>query len=241
MIVSLNIPDNVKILVKKDQLVDFSTPLWEKICEETTEINIAKKLGIKPEKIFDYLKKFINDQLKKNEVIAEKKGFLFDKKILSPKDGEIREINHDLGIVTIGSLTQKQIIHSFFKGEIVSIEKPWLKVKIADGHPYLIKKTNNIETGGAVYYFQRNNLLTASDVEEKIVIFDEIDSLHQIKIEALGAKAFIGAKPIPEATHLPFIQLKNQKDIEKIFHFKKSACIIVKNESKIIFYDGKQN
>lgn len=236
MIVSLNIPDDVEILVKKGQLVDYSTPLWEKKFEETTEIDIAKKLAIKPEKIFDYLKKFISDKVKKNEVIAEKKGLLFNKKILSPKEGEIKEINHELGAVIIGSLTKMQIIYSFFKGEIVDVERLLIKVKVTDGHPYLIKKTDK-ELGGDVYYYQTNKFLTADDVEEKIVVFNEINSLHQIKIEALGAKAFIGAKPIPEASHLPFIQLKNQKDIEKIFHFKKSACIIVKNESKIIFYD----
>lgn len=236
MVVSLNIPDNVRVLVKKGQLVDYSTPLWEKVSEETIEIDIAKKLAIKPEKIFDYLKKFIGDQVKKNEVIAEKKGFLFNKEILSPKEGEIKEINHDLGVVVLSSLTQKQIIHSFFKGEIVDVGKTLLKVKVDDGHAYLIKKTAE-ELGGDVYYYQPNNFLTASDVEEKIVIFNEIDSIQQIKIEALGAKAFIGAKMIPETTHLPFFQLKNQKDIEKIFQFKKSACLIVKNESKIIFYD----
>ena len=236
MVVSLNIPDDVGILVKKGQLVNYSTPLWEKVSEETIEIDIAKKLAIKPEKIFDYLKKFIGDQVKKDEVIAEKKGFLFNKEILSPKEGEIKEINHESGVVIISSLTQKEIIYSFFKGEIINVEKSLLKVKVADGHPYLIKKTDE-ELGGDVYYYQPNNFLTASDVEEKIVIFNEIDPIQQIKIEALGAKAFIGAKMISETTHLPFFQLKNQKDIEKIFQFKKSACLIVKNESKIIFYD----
>ena len=236
MVVSLNIPDDGGILVKKGQLVNYSTPLWEKVSEETIEIDIAKKLAIKPEKIFDYLKKFIGDQVKKDEVIAEKKGFLFNKEILSPKEGEIKEINHESGVVIISSLTQKEIIYSFFKGEIINIEKSLLKVKVDNGHPYSIKKTDK-ELGGDVYYYQPNNFLTASDVEEKIVIFNEIDPIQQIKIEALGAKAFIGAKMISETTHLPFFQLKNQKDIEKIFQFKKSACLIVKNESKIIFYD----
>lgn len=236
MIIDLNVPQEVRLLVKRGQIVDFDTPLWEKNSEKKIEIDLAKKLGIKPGKIFDYLKKFIGDTVKKDEVIAEKRGLLIDKKIAAPEDGEITEVNHDTGVITLINLTNKKTIYSFIKGEVIEVEKTKLKIKINDGHDYLIKKSE-IDFGAKVYYYHREDSLTADEIEKRIVVFEDLDSLNQIKIEALGAVAFVGAKPLLEPTQLPFFQLKNQKDIEAIFRYKKSACIILKEGSKIIFYD----
>lgn len=236
MIIDLGVPQDVRLLIKRGQTVDFDTPLWEKKSEKKIEINLVKKLGIKPGKIFDYLKKFIGDTVKKDEIIAEKRGLLIDKKVVASEDGEITEVNHETGIITLINLTDKKTIYSFFKGEIVEVEKTKLKIRINDGRHYLIKKSE-IDFGAKVCYYHPELSLIADEVERRIVVFEDLDSLNQIKIEALGAVGFVGAKPLLEPTQLPFFQLKNQKDIEAIFRYKKSSCIILKEEDKIIFYE----
>lgn len=235
MIVILKIPQDAKLLVKEGQTANFSTPLWERVIEEKIEINISQKLAIKPKKIFDFLKKFIGDRIKKDEIIAEKKGLLFNKKILSPVDGEIREINHDLGTVIITSLTNKKVVNSFFRGEIIDIQNSNLKIKINDGRSFKIKKCQT-NFGGEVYYYSSQNHLTADDVEGKIIVFNELEPFAQVKIEALGGTAFFGPIPL-QTSHIPFFQLNNQKEIDLIYRLKKSTCLMLKDESKIIFYD----
>ena len=101
MTIELKIPFSVHLLVKEDQLVDFKTPFFEFKTKKDINISVAKKLSIKPDKIFRYLKKLVGETIEKGEIIAEKKTFLSSKKIVSSHSGLIKEINHDLGEITL--------------------------------------------------------------------------------------------------------------------------------------------
>ncbi|MDO8741813.1 MAG: hypothetical protein Q7J11_01565, partial [Candidatus Roizmanbacteria bacterium] len=100
MLISVPISTADHCLLKEGQQVDFDTPFLEKKVEEEINISIAKNLGVSPQKIFHYLKKFVGESIEKNETIAINKGIFTSKKIVSKYAGQIKEINHSDGSIT---------------------------------------------------------------------------------------------------------------------------------------------
>lgn len=238
MIIEIPLKKEIKVLVKEKDKIKIGQPLWEYKQAENIEINVADQLKIKPNNIFDYLKKFINDEVKENDIIAEKKTFFNNKRILAPTDGFIKEINHDLGIITLSKVIKKSLFLSFFKGEIEKINEKGIKIKISNGKEYPIKKStfDGDFFGGEVTYIT-NEHFSALDVENKIVVAKKLNPLEQIKAEALGAKGLIILNEKEEESDIPIFIVKNLNDFNEIEEEKKTACIVLKNNNKIIFYD----
>ncbi len=239
MVIEIPLRKGVKILVKERDKVKIGQPLWEYEEIKDIEIDIARQLKIKPNNIFDYLKKFINDQVKANEIIAERKTLFDNKKVLAPVDGFIKGIDHQSGIITLSTVIKRSLFFSFFKGEIEKISEKEIKIKIIDGKAYPLKKnTADVDDyfGGEVFYLKNNNF-NALDVDNKIVFVKNLNPLEQIKAEALGATGFISLNEKAEESDTPIFILKNLDDFEEIEQQKKSTCIILKNDNKIIFYD----
>lgn len=94
MHLKIKLPETGECLIKVGDSVDFSTPfvLVNKAVE--VQIPIAQKLGIKPDKIFRHLKKFVGEKLAKGDVIAAKKSLFSTQKIHAPSEGLIKEIDH---------------------------------------------------------------------------------------------------------------------------------------------------
>ncbi len=237
MVIDIPLIKGVKILVKEKDKVEIGQPLWEYGETKNIEIDAARQLKIKPNNIFDYLKKFINDQVKKNDVIALKKSLFVEKKILAPYDGCIKEINHQSGTIILSTVIKQSLFFSFFKGEIEKINENEIRVMIIDGKAYPLKKNSADDyLGGEVFYLKNNNF-NALDVNNKIVFVKKLNPLEQIKAEALGAKGFVSLNEKAEESDTPIVILKNLDDFEEIEKHKKSTCIILKNDTKIIFYD----
>ena len=241
MIISLPIPSEAHVLVKAGEKVDFSSKIFEIPVKEFININIAQKLNVPPEKIFTYLKKFVGEEIKKNDLLAYKKGFLGDKKVYSEYNGVLKEINHQIGEIIIEvddkKTQEKKETNSPLVGEIEEIEKGVLKIKIKKGKTIEIKEKNNYNFGAGVFILERIDQILAENVEKKLIVADEIKSVYQTKCEALGALGFLTLKKLPNPTNLPTFQFKNIDDINKIKKEIFSYCFIEKNSSKIIFYD----
>lgn len=239
MIIKLPIPENIHLLIKKDEEVDFKTPLFEDVSFEKTKINISEKLKIKPEKIFHYLKKFVGEKIKKNEVIAEKKGLFFDKKIISPTDGIIEEINHHDGTVIIKIKSDKKSLYfSPIKGKIVSIAKDFLEIKVKKGEFFLLKEKSKKTLGGEFFYFESSLFFKtkSENVENKIIIAEKLSSFEQTKFEALGSVGFLTIESLPQKTELISLRLKNIEDLNKIKNNNFLYFLVLKNFDKIYLY-----
>ncbi len=243
MILTIHLPFSGKPKFKVGDQVDFDTPLYEEKRVEEIKLLLSDKLNVSPDKIFHHLKKFVGDKVKKGDVLAEKKSLFDNKKILSDIDGILKEVNHNEGYVLIDiESSETKTKNCFFKGEINSIEKHEIKLKINSSKEYPIKETNHINDeyiGYKVYYLaEKHGEFNADDVEGRMVVcLDVVTSYHQVKLEALGVSGFVSLRNLSEITSLPFIKLKNIEDMKTVFKAQLPYCIFNKKESKIILYD----
>ncbi len=236
MIVNIEIPEDSRCLLKLGQKVALGAPYLENKINLDKTISISKELNIKPKKIFQFLKKFVGDKVKKDEVLAIKKNFFGEKKFLSPFDGIIKEIDHEGGdiVLTINE-KNKKTYPAYFKGEVVDLKKDFFSLDIGRGEEFPIKKIKN-NFGGEVFLWEEKKIhqLTEENINGKIIVANSISELIIAKIEALGAAGVVTNDKIK--TEILSAQLKNQFDLEKLRTKNYSYCLVDKNLSKIYFY-----
>jgi len=238
MDVFLPIPPNAKVLVKAGQKIDFETKLFEVLNPKIIKVDLAKKLGVASKNIFSYLKKFIGEKVKKGEVLALKKGFFKTKKIKSEWDGVLKEINHHDGFLLIELEENEGKGNIFFSpilGEVEKIEKEEIMIKIKKKEEVELKEEAKEIFGAKIFVLEKETEIFAEAVENKLVVAEELNSILQTKVEALGAKGFLTIKKLIKETPLPSFQFKKLNDFEKIK--KNWSCFIDKNSSKMIFYE----
>ena len=241
MIIDLPIPNEASVLVKAGDKVDLETKILTIAKKSLIRINVAKKLNITPEKIFQSLKKFVDDEIKKGDKLAYKKTLFSNKYVFSDYNGILKEINHQTGEVILEVDDQKnQIKKDFFSpltGEVVAIEKNIIKIKIKKGETIELKQKASEIFGAKIFILENTEQLTANNIEKKLIIAEEINNLSQAKCEALGAFGFLTIKKLPNPTDLFNFQFKNLDDWNKIKKTNFTYCFIEKNSSKMIFYD----
>jgi hypothetical protein len=236
MDIKIPLPNQGKILIKEGEEIKFNQPIFEVKTEKNIEVDIKNRLKIHPSKIFNYLKKFIGDEVNENELLAERKIFLGTKKVFSPQSGIIKEINHETGVLVVSALIDKKTIYSYFTGKVKAIEKNTVIVSLSNAKEYQVKNANG-DFGGECFYFTTGMAIDATLIENKVIIIESINSLDQTKIEALGAVGVVTIKPLPNQPEIYFCYLKNLHDFEVVKKKKFLHCTIVKSESKIFFYD----
>ncbi len=235
MVISIEIPDGVKCLLKSEQMVDFGNPFLERKTRIEKDIFLAKEMGIEPDKIFHYLKKFVGENITKGEILATKKDFFSTHKVICDYDGVIKEIDHSEGKVILVSYSdEKKTLPAFFKGEVLEVKKNSLSLKVQDGLEVEIKKTDE-DFGGEVFYF-KDNLLTSAKIGGKILLASEISSYLQAKAETLGTVGFVTLIKLKDSPSLPQAQIKEINDFKKIIEAKYSYCLITKKSCRIYFY-----
>jgi len=237
MIITIIIPKDTKLLVKSGQTVDFDTPLVEKHLQTDIKISIDKKLGIKPDKIFHYLQKFVGETVEKDEVLAFKKGVFLSKKVISNYKGIVKEINHNDGMMLIAcDVDEKKYFPAYFKGEITEIiNGSELRLKVKEAKEYEAKNISD-DFGAQVFYYKKGADLNSANINCKIVVAKEINPFEQIKIEALGGKGFVTLNKIPNMQKLPNVQFKKIEDFDHAVKNNFPYCLIQKSSSKIYFY-----
>jgi len=238
MIIDIEIPEDTRCLLKLGEKIDIGKPYLEKKVHQHLDIYISKDLGIKADKIFQVLKKLVGDTVKKNELIALKKDLFGEKKLLSPVDGTVKEIDHEQGkiILTIDE-KEKKTYSAFFKGEVVSLKKNLLQINIGKGEEFPIIKISN-SFGGGAYYLDKNNFFsfTSNDIKKRVIISESVNSLIRSKIEALGGIGIVTITKKDEMVGLPTAQVISQDDFKKIWQKKLSYCWADHQSNKIYFY-----
>lgn len=153
MLISIPISVFDRCLLKEGQLVDFNTPfLSGNKVEEEINISVAKNLGVPPQKIFHYLKKFVGETIEKDEVIAINKGVFKTNKIVSKYSGLIKEINHSDGSIVVQSKTEiETTVNSFFKGKVDKIKKNEVIIAVDKGEQVPAKNISRNFGGGGLF------------------------------------------------------------------------------------------
>jgi len=240
MNISLNYPAGAKLLLKSGQEVDFGEPFYKIEKKRKIQIDVSKKLGISPNKIFKSLKKFVGEEMKKGDIIAEKKSFLDHQKLISDFDAQLREVNHNDGTITVDIKSEESLIKAvFFKGEVVELGKGEVKLKVNNHKEFPIREIINLEegkSGGEVYYLSEKKDVTEEEIDNRVIVAKKITAYDQAKFEALGAVGFLVQDDLPDKTDHPVAKVKGVDDLKKIQTLKLPYCIIDKRESKIIFY-----
>ena len=238
MILTISIPSDGKCLLKPGQIVDFDTDFLENKLNSEITINVSKKLGIASDKIFNYLKKFVGDPIKRGEIIAEKKGLISNLTVESNYTGFIKEINHYDGNVIISSSGGQQTnkIKAFFKGEVVDLNKNQLKIKVGHLQEFNIKLVTDNFGGQTFYLKDATKPIFSLQTSNKIMVIESITAYLKTKAEALGIKGFVTLKTPPQESNLPKAQIKNIEDFKKVLHLNFPYCLVDKQYSKIYFY-----
>lgn len=238
MVIDIDLPDGAEVLVKTHQNIDFDTVVARKKSENIVSIPLAKMLHIKPADIFLHLKKSIGEVVHKGELIAERKKFLSKLDYYSDFDGEIKEIDHTTGdLVFAVKLGQEIEINSIVKGQIVSIKRGHIEVKLPEGHQFEAKDVS-ADFGGEAIVIHNETLPLVNEelVNKKIVFAERLPVYDQIKMEALDAKGLITLYQLPQDTYLPTTKIKNSSDWKKVLELKLPYCLVDKNSSVIYFY-----
>jgi hypothetical protein len=246
MSLNIAVPFVGDLLIKKGQEVDFTTPFCKRTSTELVHITLSSVLNTEPKNIFQYLKKFVGDEIKKGDLVAEKKNMLSKKKYTSQHDGVIKEINHEEGTLTIEVLGQEQDTqYCFFRGEIQDLEKKQeegmhlavIKLKTEHHKEYELKEVSE-NFGGEILRCTDpiKAKLSSEDVEHRVVVDDRIPSYEQVKYEALGAQGFVMVHSLPEKSNAAYAILKHKEEYDEIMKSTLSLCLVNKVTNKVYLY-----
>jgi hypothetical protein len=237
MLINIPIPDNAKCLLKNGDKVDIGTPYLEYKTTSSVSIPIAKKLGISPTSIFKHIKKFVGEPLKKGDIVASKKGLFTSVKIMSEYDGVLKEIDHNEGIfiIDIDDGTNKKDL-SYFKGEVETINKKEIQIKVKSAKEYPLKQSTGNFGGKTIYITNIKSIEINTDCDNSICVAESISTYVQSKTEALGIHGYVTLNKLPEETELPNVLLKQIDHMKKIFELKLPYCIIDEKKGIIVFY-----
>jgi len=238
MKIPVKIPKDAELLIKSGQTVDFGTPFHRSKGKKMTRIALAETLGFKPEKIFIVLKKGVGDKVKKGDLLAEHQAMFSTKQYLSSVNGIIKEIDHNLGTVTLElDSDDAKVTMCFFSGQVDTVMEDHIEVKVKRSSKFDTLETKNY-LGGAVYYINDiNKPLTEENISQKCIFGISINPLDQTKIETLGARAFITHTNNLQNISLKQIILQNGDDFEHIQKEKYPFCIMGVDKKSIYFYE----
>lgn len=113
-----------QILVKQGDTVGFDTIVARTSVPGGVEIiKLVYLLGIDPEEIGRYMRKKVGDNVQKDEIIAETKGFLgmFGSTAKSPTAGVIQQVSELTGQVTVAEPPVPLEIKAYVPGKVESI------------------------------------------------------------------------------------------------------------------------
>ncbi|GEM_PF-6368484 len=236
MQVKLKLPENSRILVKIGDKVKFSDKIFTTAAERHINIPVAKNLKIKPEKIYDYLKKLIDDQLEPGEVLAEKKGIFGSKRILSEYKTKIVEINHITGEVILSTQEEGKKSFSGLQGQILEKSKNTLTVKLKDAVKIPFKKTSlNQLIGAEIFVIKTENDIKRKSIQNKAVVIEKTNPYLEEKIKALDARLILTTNT--PVTDIEYVVVSDIKSFNQLKTEKKKFILITPAEKVLYVYN----
>jgi len=234
----IDVPENAKIKVTVGTPLGLTSILYS--IEDTVDVvvPICKPLRAKPEEIFQLVTHVIGDTIKQDEVLATKKGVFGVKKVLSPKSGTLRNIDHVSGTITIEvEKTATQSHTAPVEGIVSSLDKTRgiISISVPNGQEYDTELISEL-AGGEASYVKLSYLATdLSVVKDKVVIIQEITPAAASKFEALDAIAIVyltGTHSLKTA----HAKVKTEKDFEQLVRAGKKKIVLLPKQKKIVAY-----
>jgi hypothetical protein len=232
----VTIPPNSRILVSIDQYVEAHDHLAEEQSGTENVVPLAKLIHIAPSAIHTLLKKKLGDSIKIKEIIAEKKGFFKDVVYLSDYEGTLTDINTQKGTISISSGSSHVIVAP--KSGIVSDIAP-TSITI-QSKSVGSKKNNTIplqhieqDFTGKLLIFNHMNNIDTDDVEDAIIVAETLSITERLKLEALGARAFITVRLT--YTKLPHA-IVSQQPLRELQKHSGAECFCSSASSSAVVY-----
>lgn len=122
--IARRLPIPGEVLVEEGEAVGFDTVVARTSVPGGVEIvKLVHLLGIDPEEVGRYMRKKVGDDVKKGDVIAEKKGFLgmFRSVATSPTTGVIQQVSELTGQVTISEPPVPIGIKAYVPGKVEKV------------------------------------------------------------------------------------------------------------------------
>lgn len=227
-----------KPLIRSPQEVDFTTPLVKKTILSEVKIPLSQELNIPPNKIFLHLTRFVGEEIKKGEVIAEKKSFFEKKQYVSEYDGTIKEIDHEKGLVVVSTSQESQeTIFCYFRGKIDEVKNQEVTLEVKEAKSFLLKQAT-ADFGGEVVSLNDTSLTTVDQekITKKVVLIEAVTSYNQVKLEVMGTKGFVTRDSDKQSSSMPIATVKDSSDWEAMNKLNLPYCVIDKKNNTIYFY-----
>jgi len=157
-------------------------------------INVAGVLGVLPEDIDTCMLKKKDDVVKKNELIAETKGFfgLFKSRVTAPEDGSIESVSHITGQVILRESPIPVEVSAYIDAEVVEVfEKEGVAVEAVSA---LVQGIFGI--GGEAF----GEIKRMADSPDSVLTAEEID--HTCGGKVLVGGSLVTAEALNKASQL---------------------------------------
>ncbi len=221
------------------QNVDFETPLVQTVAREGFRLEIAQELGIPNDKIFMHLSKIVGDTVEANEILATKKSTFGSKQISSPKQGIIKQIDHETGSLMIETLSESSNTSlSYFKGTVKEVNDSVVTLEVKSFDKYALKDVVG-DFGGEIMYIDEQHLtdLTEDDLDNKVIFTESIRPAEAVRLDVLGVRGIVTKEDIKEKEGLNSAELEDKKTWHEVANSKHTHCIIDKKNSTMYLYD----
>lgn len=239
MTITVHLEDQTgELLIKKGDNVDFDTPLIKKSKNEELKIQIASILKIQPGKIFMHLNKIVGDDVKKGDIVAEKKTILKKRYFISDVDGVIKEINHEDGTITLSAQSDSldQTL-SFFKGKIKEIGGNTVTIEVSDVKSIPLSVARSTFGGEMIFItHDSTSSLNEERVKNKIVCAKSITEYDASRLEVLGVRGIITKHKLPSSVMAASAQIQNPQDFDSLAKEHHPYCIVDKQSTTMFSY-----
>lgn len=221
---------------KEGEKIDWSKKNLKEKSETDLVIYISDELKIAPKDIFKHLKVSLGDTVKKDDILATKKGFMSTTTFKTPVEAEIRKIDHQEGTITL-AVSDVIDVPFIFKAVFVKKEKTEFIFKVKSGVEIALVNSLPQSFGGTNEYINKNWEVDLEKCENKVVVTKNIGAIDMAKLSALGPAAIVSYELSYANLSTPLLLLTNKTDWANLFEKKWQYCLYLANQKTVYFYN----
>ncbi len=180
----------------------------------------------------------VGEEVKKDELLAEKKGMFGTKQLISEFTGTIKEINHEDGSVTLEMRTEvNQEEFAYFSGRVTDIQGQVITLEVKEFKEFELKSANR-DFGGETLKTTQDGLaaLNADDVEKKVIVIDDIRPSDIVRLDVLEENGLITLKDIEPSASTNWARISTVQTWEEIRASTLSYCIVDSKNNTMYLY-----
>lgn len=238
MQIAFHTNSHISSALQVGQAVDFDTPFAKKTVTRQEKLSVTDSLGISPKEIFLHLLKVVGEEVKKDELLAEKKGMFGTKQLISEFTGTIKEINHEDGSVMLEMKTEmNQEEYAYFTGKVADLKDQTIVLEVKESKAYELKSASG-DFGGEILKTTQDGLiqLHGDMVEKKVIVIDDIKPSDIVRLDVLDESGLITLKTVEPGQSTRWAQVKTLPDWEEINKSSLRYCIIDSKNNTMYLY-----